>query len=365
MSFIPASKANEQRILLRPSVVFLNPGSETDLFFKPMTDFMLAVAEDLDINLEVIYCDRNHMTLKYKGDKLLQRTILPDYILLINEKNAAAELISKANAKGVKTFIFNEGIVPEDQAKFGTPGSIYKNWLGQYLPDDFQAGYLLAKELIQQGFMKRLDDEEGVLHMAGISGTYKTNSSSLRVQGLKKAVSENPRVILHQLIPGYYETEKATEITMGLLKRYPKLNVIWAASDGMALGAVSGIIQSGKKPGRDIITGGIDWAHSAIKYIQKELFTASVGGHFMDGGWSLITLFDYHNKRSLITPTTMSSFSVLNKDNTSSYVKLFHGNSKENTWRKIDFKRFSKTYVPSISNYTFDLEVILKELEGK
>lgn len=360
LSFIPTSKANEQRTILSPSVVFLNPGGKADLFFKPMTDFMIAVAEDLNIPLEVIYCDRNHITLIREGNKLLQRKVLPEYLLLINEKNAAAGLISKANSKGVKTFLFNEGIVPEEQESFGLPGSIYKNWFGQYLPDDFQAGYLLAKELIQQGFKNQLDDDQGVLHMAGIAGTFKTNSSSLRVQGLKKAVLENPQVILHQVVPGYYETEKATHITKGLLYRHPKINVIWTASDGMAVGAVHGIAQTGKTPGKEIITGGIDWASFAIEHVQKGLFSTSVGGHFMDGGWSLIILFDYHNNFSLSSPTTKSSFSVLNKKNAPSFIKFFQGNPDENSWRKIDFKRFSKAYSPSISTYKFNLEAILE-----
>jgi len=173
-----------------PSVVFLNPGAKGDVFFELMTSFMQSAADDLRIKLEVIYCDRNHIKLRNEGIELLKRTVLPEYVLLINEKNAIADLLPDADAKGIKIFLFNEGILPEERSIHGSPETVYKNWFAEYLPDDFQAGYLLAKTLIDKALQLGMVDHKGILSIAGISGSFRTGSSSLRVQGLKKAVSE-------------------------------------------------------------------------------------------------------------------------------------------------------------------------------
>ncbi len=320
-----------------------------------MTTFMQSAADDLNIELEVIYCDRNHLKLVAEGKKLLARETVPEYLMLINEKNAAAGLLPVADAMGVKILLFNEGILPEGKKTHGSPGTVYKNWFFEYLPDDFQAGYLLAKNLIDQALEMKLLDNDGMLNMAGISGVYMTNSSSLRVRGLKKAVSEYPNVVITQVSPGYYETLTANRITQGLLKRYPDIKVIWTASDGMALGVVQGIKSQGKIPGKDVLTGGIDWADFAIKHVEKGSFTSSVGGHYMDGAWSLILLYDYHYGQLLETRSERSRFFVLHKDNVNTYQQLF----ESKRWQALDFTKFSKIKNPDLEKYKFGLDEIL------
>ena len=342
-----------------PSVVFLNPGAKEDIFFKLMTTFMQSAADDLNIDLEVIYCDRNHIKLGNEGRKLLERKKLPEYLLLINEKNAGAKILPIANAKGVKILLFNEGILPDEKQIYGAPGLIYKNWFFEYLPDDFQAGYLLAKNLIDNALAMGLVDKKGVLNIAGISGNFKTGSSSLRVQGLKKAISEYSNVVIKQIAPGYWETQKAKVITQGFMNRYPDITVFWTASDGMALGVKQGIESQGKIPGKDILIGGIDWADFAIDLVRDGSFTSSVGGHYMDGAWSLVMLYDYHFGQPLEIKSGKSKFSALTKMNIEFYQTRFGSMN----WSAIDFSKFSKVKNPDLKKYRFGLDEILKQLE--
>lgn len=340
-----------------PTVLFLNPGSKDDMFFTLMTDFMKAAAEDLDIDMEVIYCNRNHILLEKEGLKVLERERLPEYLLLINEKNGASKLIPIADKKGVKVLLFNEGILKEDEELYGQPGTKYRNWFAQYLPDDFQAGYLLAKELIHYAEKSGLKAENEHIYIAGISGTNQTNSSSLRVQGLEKAISENQNVKLLQIAPAYYEIDRARDIADKFIKRYPKLNIIWSASDGIALGVTQAIKENNLQPGKDIITGGIDWADFALREVEKNSFTATVGGHFMDGGWILVMLYDYHNGIPIENKSGKTSFSSLNKSNITKYMSKFGSMS----WSEINFKTYSKYLNPEIKEYSFGVESLLKK----
>ncbi len=343
-----------------PSVVFLNPGSKDDIFFKLMTTFMQSAADDLDIKLETIYCDRNHIKLEKEGKKLLARVEFPYYLLIINEKNSILNVLPDANSNGVKIFLFNEGILPEDRKKHGSPETIYKNWFAEYLPDDFQAGYLLAKILINQALKKGLVDSNGTLNIAGISGSYKTGSSSQRVLGLEKAISEYPNVSLKQIAPAHWGTEKAKHITKGFLNRYPDITVFWAASDGMALGVAQGVEAHGKTVGIDILTGGIDWADFAIDKVKDGTFTASVGGHYMDGAWGLVMLYDYHFGQVLENKSAKSEFSALTTDNVDTYIEKF----SDMNWDTIDFTKFSKIKNKNVKTYKFGLNELLNQLNS-
>lgn len=342
-----------------PSMVFLNPGGREDIFFKLMTTFMQAAADDLGARLEVIYCERNHIKLAREGKKLLERSPLPEYLLLINEKNGVANILPIADQKGIKIFLFNEGLLPDTRHKHGKPGEIYKNFLAEYLPDDFQAGYLLAKNLIEHALKTGMADKKGTLNIAGISGTFMTGSSAQRVDGLKKALSEYPNVTLSQIAPGHWETRKAKDITLGFLRRYPDVKVFWTASDGMALGVAQGVEAIGLKPGKDILTGGIDWADFAIGKVKDGTFSCSVGGHFMDGAWALIMLFDYHYGYSLANAPQKSSFSVLTHKNVGVYQNRFQNMD----WSVIDFTKFSKAKNPQLKTYRFGLEPIMEQLK--
>lgn len=340
-----------------PSVVFLNPGFSDDVFFKPTTDFMQHVANDLNINLEIIYSNRNRLEFTKNADKLLQRKNKPEYILLSNEQNAAANLIPKAEEFNIKIFLFNNGILEAEAKTYGAPGTIYKNWIGELLPDDEQAGYILAKYLIDEALQKKLFDAKGTLHIAGISGMNKTTASQLRVKGLYRAVSEYPNVKLHQIVSGYWETKKAQIITKGLLNRYENISVIWAASDGMALGAIEGIKIMKKTPGKDVLVGGVDWAKFTLDLIKNNELTATVGGHYLDGGLALLMIYDYHNGVPLIKKKNLTKFTLLNSKNIGRLSPFLI----KDKWDNFDFKKRSKTENPTLKKYWVSFEDFIKD----
>ena len=337
-----------------PTVVFLNPGGIEDIFFKPMTLFMQAAANDLGVKLEVIYCDRDRLLFVKKAKMLLQRTNLPEYILLINEQNLGADVLKQADAKGIKVFLFNEGLSPQDNKKYGAPGEVYKNWIGEFLRDDEQAGYLLGTHLIKEALRRKMRDGNGVLYIAGISGAGRTASTTLRSQGLKRAAATFSKVQIKQIVPGNWDPKRAQFITTGLLQRYENIKVIWCASDGMADGAVKAITALKFIPGQDILTGGVDWADIGIKQVKENKFSATVGGSILDGGISLIIVHDYHNGIPFAQKTLKDNFFLLDKNNMDSHKEVFNTEA----WKLIDFKKLSKHTNPQLKEYDFSLKNI-------
>lgn len=339
------------------SATFLNPGGRGDAFFGMMTGFMQAAADDLGVALEVVYCDRDHLKMQEEGRRILSRPELPQYLLLINEKNSAVELMKSASAKGVKVALINEGLQPENIDDFGPPGDRLANWVLEMLPDDNQAGYMLAKALIAAARQKGLDGADDHVHMVGLAGTFKTGSSSSRVAGLQRAVREDGRATLNQVVPAYWEEGRAAKLAPQLLSRYPQTTIIWAASDLMARGAYTSVMAPGTLPDR-VVTGGIDWAEFALPMVAAGRFAATVGGHFMDGGWALVMLYDQHHGVPLPESRYRTEFSLITADNVDEYLDNF----SDHDWSAIDFRRFSKSYNPELTHYRFGLESVIEQL---
>ena len=335
-----------------PSVLFLNPGSPGDPFFSEMTSFMIAAADDLNMSLEVVHCNRSHLELRKKGLEILDRERLPQYLLLINEKNGAVDVLEKASAKGVKVILFNEALQPVDKKRLGRPGEILSNWILEYLPNDRQAGYLLAKTLIEKAKSSGLNHRYKSLEMVAIAGNYRTGSSSERISGLKDALKEFPEAVLMQIVPAYWEKERAMDVTRGLLSRYPEVKIVWAASDLMASGAELAAGSENLAMRKKILIGGIDWTDEGLQNVADSKIVATVGGHFLDGGWVIVMLHDYHHGIAFEQVELRSDFSVITEENVEKYRKLF--GRKE--WSNIDFRRFSKVYNKSIEKYRFDLK---------
>ncbi|MDO9263111.1 MAG: ABC transporter substrate-binding protein [Desulfosalsimonadaceae bacterium] len=343
-------------------VVFINPGfsdvaNPTGGFWLAVSSFMRAAADDLDINLEILYCDRNHIKMKNMAGKVISRKNPPDYLVVVNEKSSAGPIVMDADRAGVNVFVMLNRFEGDQHRKMGQPRVQYKHWIGSLIPDNRFAGYQAAKLVIDRALKAGIRASDGRLHMIGFSGDYITQASIERVEGLKQAVSEYPDVDLKQVIPCNWSKDAAMEKTPKILKRYPETGAIWCANDPIAVGAVEGAVAAGKTPGKDIFLGGLNWDPPGLAKIKAGEIVTSVGGHFMTGGWALVLLYDYHHGRDFADEGTRLQYKIfdaLDIGNIDRFMEKFG----DRDWRKIDFTRFSKTLNPDISKYQFSVESI-------
>lgn len=341
----------------KPLVVFANPGGKDDAFYSLVTGFMQAAADDLGMDLKVFYGDRNHVLIDENVQAIFRMSPQPDYIVGMNARGSGEVMLKLGEEHGVKTVFFNQSFLAKERTLMGMPGQRFKNWLFEFLPDDIHSGYLLGKTLVDTALDKGLTDKDGQLQMVAVSGHEQSAASSLRVRGLRKAVAEYDNVHLDQVVRAGWKQDKARNQALGLIGRYPEISVFWSASDVMAIGVLEAIKRHGKRPGEDILTGGVDWANKAMPLVKNGEFTASVGGHFMDGGWALVMLYDLIHGVS-VPPISRSRFSVLTKDNVDIYTKNFG----DNDWSQIDFQKFSKHLNPELKAYNFGLEAVLEQV---
>ena len=282
-------------------VTFLSPAGDDDSFFGPMIRVMETTARRLEIELEVVPCERDPTIFRDRGFEICARRTLPEYLIMVNENEIGVTLLPEAAQKGIRVLTLSQGFSSADGFTLGRPREKHPTWLGELLPDDRDAGARLAEILIGRARDQGLAAEDGLVHMIGVSGPF-TIASILRLNGLRKAVADAEDVTLEELAPAGWDRERAYSVVRDMLIRYPQTAIIWAANDSMALGASEAVVDHGSTPGEDVLIGGVDWAGFVPEKIRSNELTASMGGHFFDGARALVLLYDHHHGNDFPRP---------------------------------------------------------------
>ncbi|MBM9614551.1 ABC transporter substrate-binding protein [Desulfobulbus rhabdoformis] len=347
----------------RIRVTFINPGisdpkNPTGGFWLSVSAFMYAVAEQLDIDLEVIYSERDHIRMQRQVREVVSRPVHPDYLIVVNEKLAADEMVRTADRAGIKVFVMLNTFVGDQAESMGLPRKKYSHWIGSLIPNNRLAGYLIAKQIIEAAQLQG-KTKNRLLKVFAIAGDPVTQASVERVDGLWQAVGEYPpKAEVEQVFFGQWRTDNAMQKTQLALLRYPETRAIWAANDPMAIGAIRGAIAAQRTPGQDIFIGGLNWDKAALNRIKDGSLAISVGGHFMTGGWTLILLYDYHHGKDFIDEGAALQcpiFGALTRKNIETFLAKFG----DRDWTQIDFKKFSKVLNPGLRHYNFSAEAVI------
>ncbi|CCN36086.1 putative ABC-type sugar transport system,periplasmic component [Vibrio nigripulchritudo SO65] len=135
--------------------------------------------------------------------------------------------------------------------------------------DNIAAGQQAAQYLAEQ---LGSDAKGAVLVIEGLSGNI---TGQKRVNGFTdKLKSIAPGLKVVASLPGDWDRGKAASITNDILIRHPDLVGIFAANDGMALGAVESVYAAGK--GGQVTVIGVDGNSDAVKSIQSGRLNASI-----------------------------------------------------------------------------------------
>ncbi|WP_247256640.1 ABC transporter substrate-binding protein [Pseudomonas moorei] len=272
------------------SVLFLNPGTPREVFWTSYSQFMQAAADDLRIDLRIVYSDRtSEITIGQAREALLGPS-RPDYLVFVNEENVAPEILRLAKGSGVKLFMVNNALSPDQMRLLGARPDKYPDWVGSLVPNDEEGGYLMLKELI------RLHPPAApgqAIDLLAFSGLKITPSAQLREKGMRRALAEHPEVRLRQLVYGGWTRERAYEQAKLLFKRYPQTSLVWTANDEMGFGAMQAFEEAGGKPGKDALFGTINNSPATLRALLDKRLSVLLGGHFSLGGWALVQLHDY------------------------------------------------------------------------
>ena len=160
-------------------VTFLNPGKEGERFWDMVTETMRAAAEDFGIDLEVVYAQRNRVKMVSLGMRIIARETPPDYLILVNEEQAAEKIFLASQGSQTKTLMLLNDFLPEQRARVGFPETDNTQLLGAVTADNYSAGKRMMTALLScaQG------QNSTPYHVLALGGDRLTPASIERNQG--------------------------------------------------------------------------------------------------------------------------------------------------------------------------------------
>src|SRR3989440_1688822 len=342
------------------SVAFINPGKSDEVYWVTAAQAMQAAARSLGMTFDVQYAQREPLKTLEIAREMVARPAgkRPEYIVVTDDYSVADRLLAIIDPAGVKTFLAYSSIPVDQRGGIGSPRGKYKGWLGSLEPQAEDAGYLTARALIERGKKEKAFGRDGKLHMLAIARDRSTPSSINRNQGMRRAVTEDPIVVLDQEIYALWARELAAQHADSLYRRYPDVKLIWAGNDLMAFGAMTAWEKRGGKPGVDAWFSGINTSTEALEAIKSGRLTSLAGGHFITGAWSLVMIYDYHHGRDFAgegLELQRPMFAEFTPQLADRYIARFGGG-----FDGVDFSRYSKVKNPGLRRYNFGFSQLLE-----
>jgi ABC-type sugar transport system substrate-binding protein len=135
-----------------------------------------------------------------------------------------------------------------------------------FIKEGEKAGNWLAKYLKDNG----IDDGSTPIDIAELQGTTGAAPAIDRAQGFRNIAKDHPNWQINHSQDGDFTSSQGKQVMEAFLKADPKIQVLFAHNDQMALGAIQAIKEAGLQPGKDIIIIGMD--------AVKGMFQAIVAG---------------------------------------------------------------------------------------
>ncbi|WP_232668153.1 ABC transporter substrate-binding protein [Pseudonocardia sp. TRM90224] len=145
----------------------------------------------------------------------------------------------------------NIPVILTDRAVDSPDTSLYKTFLGS----DFVVEGTKAGEWLVAQYQGAAAAPVAVVELQGTTGAAPAID---RKEGFAKAIAANPSISVVASQTGDFTRSGGKQVMEAFLKSQPKIDVVYAHNDDMALGAIEAIEAAGKVPGKDIKIISVD-----------------------------------------------------------------------------------------------------------
>ncbi|BHH85292.1 sugar ABC transporter substrate-binding protein [Desulforhopalus sp. 52FAK] len=313
-----------------------------------MTARLMGIAaKTFGMQLEVLYAERDHLLMLRQAESVAQRTDLPNYVVLVNEKQAAPKMLQMFAGTHTKVLLIHNDLTVEQRRTIGNEREQMTNWIGTAKTDEERSTFRMMEELYRQ-----LGTPEP--QVLGITGARGTTVSKERAQGVSNYIAHTGRGQQLQLAYGNWGATDAESKIDVLLTRYPQTNIVWAANYSMSLGALRAV----KARNTKILVGSTAAAPQAVPSMAEQGMAVSLGSHFFIGAWAMVLLYDYHHGVDFAAHggarQKLDYLYVIKPDNASRYYEAVYDQTDA-----MDFSVFSKYLHPSPGLYKFSLAPLM------
>jgi len=169
-------------------------------------------------------------------------------------------VLQEAQKAHIPVIMIDRDVAKEDQKyRMTIMGS-------DFIKEGEKAGTWLAKYLKD----KNMDDGTTPIDIAELQGTTGSAPAIERAEGFRNISKDHPNWQIKHSQDGDFTSSQGKQVMEAFLKDDPKIQVLFAHNDQMALGAIEAIKEAGLQPGKDITIIGMDGV--------KGMFQAIVNG---------------------------------------------------------------------------------------
>ena len=335
-----------QLVLASPQVVFVNPAKHGEAFWDNVSSSMLAAAEELDFQLEIVYSDRDGERMNQHTRSLLAEKNI-DYLVLVNEEGAVLPSVRAALSQKVHILLLLNDLT-EVQKQLLIREGFDLSGLLTVIPDNYTTGYQMMLQL-QRCAIRLSMPATSPLPVLMIGGDKLTPASTARNQGALDYLAQQSWLQLDRFFYADWSQEQSYKLVSRRLEHLaetavPKL--IWSANDPIALGAVKAYSEKGVIAGKEACFVGLNWSSEILKEVISGSIESSFGGHFLAGGLAMVLIKDHLAGSSQLS-MEFDMF-ALDKSNALRYLTLYG----DAPWQRIAFSQFllaNRVTYPSLS----------------
>jgi len=169
-------------------------------------------------------------------------------------------VLAEAQKAHIPVVMIDRDVAKEDQKyRLTIMGS-------DFIKEGEKAGLWLAKYLKDQG----IDDGTQPIDIAELQGTTGSAPAVERAEGFRHISKDHANWQINHSQDGDFTSSQGKQVMEAFLKDDPKIQVLFAHNDQMALGAIQAIKEAGLQPGKDITIISMD--------AVKGIFQAIVAG---------------------------------------------------------------------------------------
>lgn len=333
----------------RPEILFIMPTDTSD-FWANKAILMHKSAKKLGIRLTVYsppLSAQNRFAFTDEINHYLSTHKHPDFIISYLWLKSEENFIAMLDSFKIPFISINSNI-DEHNDFFGQPREKYQYWLSHISPDDFSTGYDLIEKLVLQ----TTKTEKSTINVLAIGGRRDSSSSQARKYGLENYLDNHKDIKLLQYVNTDWSSKDAFNKATILLKRFPDIDIIWAANDTIATGASDAVKAQKSSVKNKPVIGGVDWLPTVLPKIQSKQIALSLGGHMFDGVWAQVLLYDFFNGKDFISDTgniIKTNMVEINPKNIYRMSKVLHPSYFQN----LNIKQYSKCHTPTVQQYNF------------
>lgn len=280
---------------VRKTAIFVNPGKRGEVFWELVAKSMAGAARRMNIALEIVWSERNKVRLRELGVEAAGRR--PDYLILVNEENAAEPALEAATAAGVSTLFLLNPLNAGQLARRREEGRRPNLVVGVLTPDMIAAGRRMGERLVAAARDLKLQARDGKLHFLALAGDEITQTSIDRTKGFADYAATQSDVVVDRLLVANWNRDEAHTLSRRYLALMRNAGLrpagVWAANDPIAQGAIEAFEAEGKKMGADAVAVGLNWSPQALDDIAAGRLLLTEGGHFL-GGAAIIAMARQH-----------------------------------------------------------------------